>query len=171
MELKYGDITIDAGKLPETSVAALMRRGLAHFLGNEQASKVASKFSDEPDATPETKAKYKAECVEAAIAALHAGTIGANLRGPKATPVETMVRQLALREVSDILRQNKLAVPTGDKTIEFPDGAGGKVQLSRSDLIDRRVAKHGERLTKEAEAELRKRDREAQKAGGLEALV
>lgn len=171
MELKYGEITIESTKLPEASVAALMRRGLAHFLGNEQASKVASKFKDEPYATDEAKSAYKNECVKNAIEALAAGTIGANLRGPKAPPQESLAETLAWNEVKGILVKGKLKVPTGDGTIEFPDGEGGKILLGKKDFIARRMAKHGERLMKEAAAELKRREREVAKAEDVGALL
>lgn len=177
MELKYGDHTINTTKLPATSIDALLRRGISHFLGNEQASKVAAWVESQNTERTKTgvdpvsdveKATYKADCQKKAVEALVAGTVGVHTpRGPKATPLDAIVRQLAEKEVKDILGHNKLKMPKGDEAVSFPDGT----KLTRVELIDRRIAKHGERLVKEAKAELARRDREAQKAGGVEALL
>lgn len=167
MQLEYGTHKLDTAKWPEKSVEALIRRGLAHYLGNEQASKVTAHFDDKPDATDVEKAAFKAECQAKAIEALEKGTIGANVRGPRGSQVETIVRQLAEKEVRDILKHNGLTMPSGDKVVEFANGE----KLTRAQLIERRVAKHGERLNKEAETEMKRREREAAKAGSVDALL
>lgn len=169
MEITYGDhVKFNTDTLPPVALEALLRRGASHYFGNEQASKVASwAESQETPPTDEAKAAKKAEFQAAALKALLEGTVGTIVRGPRGTGVDSVVRQLAEKEVKDILKAQKLAMPTGDKKIKFPDGS----ELGRADLIDRRIAKHGERLHKEAEAELKRRDREAAKAGGLEALL
>jgi hypothetical protein len=169
VQIVYGEHTIETDKLPAKSIEALLRRGVSHFLGNEQASKVSAKFADQENVTDEQKAQAKAEYVAAAIKALHEGTIGNVIRGPKGTSADAIMRELARKEVTDILRQNKLTFPTGDKVVEFGDGT----KLTGKELVDRRIAKHGERLRKEAEAELKARERKAAKEGGnlAEALL
>ena len=163
----YGDHAIDTDKLPPQSVDALIRRGIAHFLGNEQASKVASHFDEKPDATDAEKAAYKAECQKSAIEALLKGTVGANVRGPRGSQLETIVRQLAEKEVRDILKHNGLTMPSGDKVVEFASGE----KLTKAVLINRRVTMHGERLNAEATKEMARREKDAAKAGSVEALL
>lgn len=166
--ITYGDHSVDTEKLPAKSVEALLRRGLAHFLGNEQASKVASHFADaDPAPTDEAKAAFKAECVSKALQALHDGTIGNVVRGPKGTSVEAVMRGLAEKEVRAILKTAGLTMPSGDKVVEFASGE----KLTKADLISRRITKHGDRLRKEAETEMKRAEREAVKAGGVEALL
>lgn len=172
--ITYGDHVIDVANLPTKSIAALLRRGVSHFLGNEQASKVAAKFDDAKVGTGEgeyaTEAALKAakdsaktDYVAAAIKALYDGTIGDSSRGPRGSTIDTVIRGLAEKEVRKILADNKLTMPTGDKVVKFPSGE----ELNRNDLITRRIAKHGDRLRKEAEAEMRKLDKVAKAEGGL----
>ena len=166
MEITYGTHTFDTAKLPEASISALLRRGLAHFLGNEQASKVASHFDGETP-TDEAKAAYKAECVANAVKALHEGTVGSSTRGPRGSTIETVLRALAKAEVITVLKANKLVFPTGEKKIKFGDGT----ELTGADLIDRRIAKHGERLMKEAQAKMKADERAVAKAGSADELL
>lgn len=167
--LTYGDsISVEIAKLPVQSLEALLKRGFSHFIGNEQASKVAAAFAGKPEAeaTDEMKAAKKAEVQTAAIAALLAGTVGVRASGTggtKATPKESIVRANAKKEVTDILKHNKIGFPTGEKKVKMPDGA----ELTGAELIARYVAKHGERLGKEADAELKRRARDAEKVGDL----
>lgn len=173
--IEYGTHQIDPATLPETSIDALLRRGVSHFLGNEQASKltawVEAQAKLDPPVTPsdEAKASRKAELVAEAIAALAAGTIGTRVAGPKVSPIESVMRGIAKQEVTDTLRANKLSFPTGDKVVVFPNGD----KFDGKTLVDRRLAKHGERIRKEAEAEMRRRAKAAEKnaANGLEDLA
>jgi hypothetical protein len=165
----YGDYKVDTTKLPPVSVDALIRRGLSHFLGNEQASKVAAHFDgkSEAESTDAAKAAFKAECQAKAVEALGKGTIGANVRGPRGSQVETIARQLVEKELRDILKHHGLTMPSGDKVVEFASGE----KLTKADLITRRMAKHGERINAEAAKELAKRERDAAKAGDLDTLL
>lgn len=166
--IKYGEHEIDTDKLPAKSVEALFQRGVTHFLGNEQASKVAAKFKDEPNATDADKAAFKAECVANAVKALQEGTIGARAVGPRGSTVDTIMRRLAGAEVKVILGANGIKQPKGDAKVEFSDGT----KLSMAELIDRRLAhaEHGPRIRKEAEAEMKKTTKAAGGAG-LDALL
>ena len=164
--IKYGDYVIDTTKLPEVSVEALLRRGLSHYMGNEQASKVVAHFVDE-EPTAEAKAKFKTECQAKAVVALAAGTIGTRVFGPRVSPVENIMRMLARRKVSDALKKNGLKAPKGDEAIEFANGQ----KLTMAELIERQLAKHGDALRKEADAEVKRRERELAKVGDVSELL
>lgn len=161
MNLTYGTHTIDTATLPEASVNALISRGFSHFMGNETASRVASHFGDEiKTASDEAKATAKAQFQAEALAKLIAGTVGVSSpRGPRGTSLDTVIRNLAEKEIKATLDTLKLKMPSGDKVVEFSDGQ----KLTKGQLIERRLAKHGDRLRKEAEAEMR---RLAKVAGG-----
>lgn len=165
--ISYGSQNVDPNTWPEASLDAMLRRGFAHFMGNEQASKVTAHFADKPDASDDVKAAYKADCQAAAIKALAEGTVGSNMRGPKGTAVETIQRDLAVKEIKAILKQNGLSMPTGDKKVKFGDGT----ELTQKELVERRLAKHGERLMAEAQKEIAAQERKAKQAGGVDALL
>lgn len=164
MNIVYGPHTIDAAALPEQSMKALLQRGITHFLGNEQASKVASwaegfetKNSRKPtDAERDTA---KADYVAGALKALAEGTIGVRSGGPRGSPTDTVIRQLARAEVVGILTTQKVKVPKGEEKVKFGDGT----ELTLAEMVSRRIAKHGDRLTKEAEAKLKADARKAEK--------
>ena len=163
--LTYGDITIDFSALPPSSQFALARRGLAHYLGNEQASKVTSwKDARNADCNPPNDAEiatYKGDLITAALAALAEGKVGANVRGPRGMAAETVMRELAQKEVMGILAQVGLSLPAKkDAVVTFPNGD----TFTRVQLIERRIERHKERLMKAAETELRARERLASKA-------
>jgi hypothetical protein len=157
----YGEYTIDISALPEKSRMALIRRGVAHYLGNEQASKVSGWKAGLVEAgTPPNDAEvaaFKLDCMNAAVKALIEGTIGSSIRGPRGSTADTVARQLAETEIRNILKHNGLTMPSGDKTVKFGDGT----ELTRAQLIDRRLAGHGERLRKEAEAKIKADERKA----------
>lgn len=180
MNVTYGKepgkvFTIDSATLPETSVKALLSRGLSHFLGNEQASKVAAKkeaFKAETgnDAADDEVAAWKEEFQAAAIAALEAGTVGVRApSAPRLDPIESVIRRFAKAEVLAVLKNANLKAPVKDETIEI----GGNA-FTMEDLISRRISKEGERLTKEAkkhmDAEAR-RAKQAAEQGGLEDVL
>lgn len=161
-KITYDGNEIDFDSLPAASQVALVTRGVTHFLGNEQASKVsgwAKKIVEdggEEPADDEKKAK-KAEFVAAALEALRAGTVGSRTSaGPRATPFESALRAIAKEEVVNLLRQNKIKVPTKDSTISFKGE-----DLTMEQLIARRIANpnHAERLKKEAAAKVRESEK------------
>lgn len=149
--IKYGDHIADFNTLPEASLVAMLRRGFAHFMGSEQASKVTSHFDPEnetpvPD-SPEARAEFKAQCQTKAMAALVAGTVGMSTRGPAVDPITTIIRRLAKAEILPILKANGLAWPKkAEDVVSFPNGD----KFTGAQLVDRRIAKEGERLGKEA---------------------
>lgn len=179
-KITYGDFEIDTSTLPEASVNALLRKGLAHFMGNEQASKVTAWKNSEAgkDATEEQIASKKAEFQAAGVAALADGTVGNRVVGVTVSPIEKIMRSLAKSEIVGILKATNMAIPKGEGTVTFNEGSDSEQKLTMEDLIERRLEGHGDRLKKEAEAEVKRRDREAKKlaeaaqaAGGVASLL
>lgn len=161
--IQYGDFTFDFDVLPQASLMAMLRRGVSHFMGNEQASRVTGWFNpdaDEPHAdTPEARATKKAEFQAAAVKALQEGTVGVSTRGPSVDPIVSATRGLARGIVAGILKGQKLAVPTGDKTVTLNGTA-----YTMTQLIDRQIEKKGDSLRKDAEKLVAARAREKAKA-------
>lgn len=152
----YGDFTIDTAELPAKSLEALINRGITHFLGNEQASKVSAwvKGLEEAEGAPKVaddeKAAKKAELVKAAYQALVDGTIGSGHGGgPKLDPLQRAIRDIAEEEVSSMLKGAGQKVPKGKETISVKGQ-----DLTLADLVKRRVenAQHADRILKAAKA-------------------
>ncbi len=169
MQVKYGEFDIDFAKVPHASLVAMLRRGVSHYFGSEQASKVTGKFKPDEDGslaegvidTPENRAQALAEYRAKALENLLAGTVGISTRGPAVDPITTIVRRLAKAKVTEILRQHKIAVPKkAEDTIETPDGN----RFTMAQLVDRRIAKYGEELNKEAKKIADEQARKAKKA-------
>lgn len=179
--ITYGNHSIDPATLPEASVNALLTKGLAHFLGNEQASKITARIVSELKledsvvgdvrkaaitayraANPKHVSDWTAEVVKEALGKLSAGTVGVSTRGPTGTKLDTVVRALAKAEVVSILSAMSPSVkfPKGEEKVAFPDGNA----FTGDELIARRLAKHGERLTKEGEKKMADDARKAAKA-------
>lgn len=168
--IEYAGFTIDTSALPAASVDALIRRGITHFLGNEQASKVTSWVKRQEVApSDEAKTAQHREYITAAIAALNAGTIGVRVAKEggstaKLDPIGSMVRKLAKTTVVALLGKAKLKVPKGDAKV-----ATGSGEFTMAELIDRQIAKGGEALVAEAkkavDAEARRNAKVAETAG------
>ena len=164
--ISYGSHEIDTAAIPSTSLEALLRRGITHYLGNEQAAKVSGKvkaFRDEFKTEPsdEQIAEWKASFQLAAMEKLLAGTLGVS--APRATsvdPVEREMDRLAAAEVRAILKANGLKVPKDDEAIEFANGT----TRTMDEMIANRLAhaEHGPKI--EAEARKNVAAREAKKA-------
>ena len=182
--LNYGDTQVDEAKLPAASVHALLSRGLSHFLGNEQASKVTSRIratlaAGKPDTYEATRDEieafraanesqvngWKSEVHGVAMKALAEGTIGVSTRGPAKDPMQSAMATIARKEVGELLKANNLAIPTGDKTVSF----GGQ-ELTMAILIERRIAKHGDRIKKVVERNMAEAARAAKKLTESESL-
>lgn len=188
-------VSRDTAKLPESSINALLVRGFAHLLGNEQSSKVVARIKSalaegKPDDYEATKEEVKAfraangtlvsqwndEAVKAALVALDEGTLGLHIaRGPSRDPIESAMRKLAREEVTTSLKASDIKVPSGDKTVTFRAGTPQEERLTMDELIDRRISKHGDRIRKEAERKVAEAERKAKrareetaKAGGVE---
>ena len=166
--LKYGEITRDESKLSDIFRNALLSRGFAHYLGNEQASKVVSKIrgvlANGGKASDVTKEQVKAwrddpanasvleafevECENVALAALDNGTIGVHVASGRVSrdPVMAAMNAIARVEITHTLKGAGLKVPKGEETVNLK----GK-DFTFSQLVERRLEQHGERLRKEAE--------------------
>lgn len=181
----YGEHQVDRAKLPEATVHAIFNRGLVHFLGNEQASKVTNALQRETErlvkefeaeakrpATDEEKeqfrdmaegkrAELKASYIEAALKAMNEGTIGVGRsRGPAADPIEVEMERFAKAEVKLALQAHGIKVPKGDEAVQFADGT----KLTMDDLVDRWMTKNGDKAKAHAEKVLRDKAKKAEQA-------
>ena len=183
--ITYGPHVINPDTLPPKSVEALIKRGLTHYLGNEQAAKVSGWITDQiPDSDTMSKEQRKAAIkafresntndvtaktnavVAAAVAALTEGTIGVRaVAGPKADPVEKVMRELAIAKIAENLAKAGLKVPSGSKTVTIGDAA-----YTRDELVSRQFARDEAGYRAKAEAEIRRRAKAVEKAEGLDAL-
>ncbi len=167
--IKYGETTLDFNSLPQASLVAMLRRGVSHFLGSEQSSKVTGMFKLDADGnlkdgvvdTEENRAKALTDFRASAIEALNAGTVGVSVRGPSVDPISAIINRLAKAEVKTILATHKLKWPAkAEDTVTLPDGSS----VTAAQLIARRLDKDGpagvdkktgiahiDRLKKEAE--------------------
>ncbi len=180
--MTYGKHTVDFATVPAQSVTAMLRRGLSHFLGSEQASKVTAYFDPDRkladgetrlDDTPENREKIKADYQAKAIDALLAGTVGMSTRGPAVDPIETEINRIARREVHDILKKSGVKPPKkAEDTVEI-----GGSKYTTDQLIARRLdpsgpagvdkksgVTHIDRITKEAQKVMADKAKAAAKA-------
>jgi hypothetical protein len=173
MQVQYGTHSLDFTSLPPKSLEAMLKRGVTHFLGNEQAAKVTNwkkKFVEEHGAEPgedELQAK-KAEYVIAALAALNEGTVGTASRGPAIDPLDAEMERLAKAEINDIIKKAgaKFSGKGDDRKVTFGDGSS----FTMDELIDRRLNNpdHAARIQKAAEKALKEKAKavEAAKSSG-----
>jgi hypothetical protein len=177
MQITYGNFELDTALFPPATVDALIRRGVSHILGNEASSK-AKAWEESENAsraetagkagqstynpvTDEEKAAKKAEFQAAFVDAMTAGTLGQGAaRGPRVDPVEAAARGIAKREIADVLRGVGLKLPKTDAKVKFTDGQ----EFTLAELIDRRLEKHGERITREAQKHVADLERRSKKA-------
>lgn len=154
---------IDFGALPETSVRALLSRGLTHFLGSEQASKVKAhkdKYLEEHkvELSDDEVSVVKADFVAKAIEALRLGTIGQRAVGITIDPLEKAMEKIAKAQVLDILRANGIKTPKKDEAVKFANGT----EKTLDEMIEGRLAKNGEAIEKEAKKVLADAKRKAE---------
>ena len=158
-----GTMTIGGHAVPLATLAAMVSRGVTHYFGSELASKVIAerkrREADNPMSEAD-EAAYRAETADAFLARAIAGEIGMGHRGPSADPTEAEAEKLAWAEVQVVLKQNDIK----------PEGKGedrtwtiGTDKLSKDDLIERRLAKHGDRLREEARKAIAKRAKDKAK--------
>lgn len=165
--ITYGAFTIDTATLPSASLDAMIRRGISHYFGSEQASKVVAWFNpehDDAESRPDSKEARdtkKAEFQQTAYEVLMAGAVGVSVRGPSVDPLSAVIHRLAKAEVKTILGTFKLKFPVkADDTVELPDGS----KVTGAELIARRLdpakpsgvdkktgVAHIDRIKKEAE--------------------
>lgn len=155
--VEYGDYSIDSSRLPAVAFSALMRRGLAHLLGNEQAAKlvawdaraqeaakaswIAANPSGDASAqdfapTTEARAAEKLRLQASAIAALYDGSIG--VRAPRAEPVDPLdaeVWKLAKVDTTYMLTSLGLKFPRGNDKDGNPNTVTLNGQVFTADEI------------------------------------
>jgi len=199
LSIQYGDIVLDFATLPQSSLTAMLRRGVSHYFGSEQASKVTGQFKVDAEGnkktdlqdTAENRATMLSEYQAKAHDALLAGTVGVSVRGPTLDPIATIVARLAKAEIKTILAKNGVKFPAkAEDTIEMPDGSkvtGAQLVARRLDPtlasgVDAKGAygpvgmTHTDRLTKEAkkiaddQAKKAKKAEDAAKEDGLSGL-
>jgi len=169
VEVTYGDFVIATDKLSDTNLAAIVRRGVAHYLGNEQASKTAptSKWYKDwqeahngtsPD--EDTIAAQKAADQKAAYDRLLNGEIGSGPRAAPVDPVEKILERLVLAEIKTKLAAIGLKPPKGDAVITFKDGSTRTIDQMRENVL----ARDGDRLRKMAAKQVADAKRESDRA-------
>lgn len=175
MNVTYGTNAFDFTKLPESTLTGMLKRGVTHFLGNEQAAKVTNwskKVLKETGALPsdDELAAKKAEYVAAAIQAMEAGEVGQGSRGPATDPLEAKMESIAKDEIRGIVAKNggKWTGKGEERGVTFKDGS----RMTMDEMVERRLAnpEHGPRIQKEADKALKAAAKEADKAkaaGGL----
>ena len=185
MTIAYGEITIDVATMPTKSLLAMVKRGVAHYLGNEQAAKVTSwkesfQTENKREATDDEIAAKKAEFTASALEALNKGEVGHSTRGPRGTALETVMRAIALERATTLLGNAKLKMPSKDEKVTFPNGQA----FTRQELIDRQIAFEksskpvamfgGKTVREAAEAKMKEIERAKARAaadpGGIEGL-
>ena len=172
LKITYGTHEFDFAALPVQSLTAMVKRGLTHYLGSEQASKVTrdkAQYQDDNAGAEMSEADInaaKAEYVASAIAALQAGTVGTSTRGPSLDPVEAEVARIAKAEINTVLKANGATfkkVGEGDTAKRVVTFANGDA-FTMAELVERRLAAHGERIRKEAEKAVKKASEQAAKS-------
>ena len=179
----YGTIEVDTSAFAPASIEALVRRGVAHYLGNEQASKVvawaktkateglAAYLQTDPDNSAgktvedfepslEDKQSKKEELQQAALGHLVAGTIGISApRTPSVDPLEAAMERLAKAQVTTVLKANGIKPPKDGESVTFGDGT----KKTMDDMIATRLAHatHGPAIRAEAEKVLKAKAKEA----------
>ena len=160
----YGKYEIDFTAIPQTSLATLVRSGLAHKLGNEVSSKVgAAAKRAEAEGTEFNRAETEEAFRQAMLDAILAGTLGVSTRTPAGPKADTVLNKIVVAHIASILKAHKMKVPSGDKTVEI----GGRA-YTRADLLATQMAKHGERFKAEAEKEHKRLAKEAARAGEVQ---
>lgn len=139
---------IELSMLPESSLAVLVQRTVNHIMGNEVAAKVKA-WRDEASPVPNDAeiAAYTHDARMAQWARIVEGKLGIRTSaGPRLDTFESLIRALAVEKLKINFKKLKVAMPTGDKTVDVQ----GR-QLTRDQLIDEYVAKHRETLEEKAE--------------------
>src|SRR5258706_6466523 len=164
MQIQYGSHALDTAKFHPTAIEAMVRRGVSHYLGNEMASKVVAWEEAQVKAGTPPSAEAKLAQKEAfqleAIEALANGTVGQSNRGPRVDPLVGPMQAIAKREVIDTLKANNIKPPKGEDVVTFGDGA----TRTMGQMIEKRLASHGQRIEAEAKKVLADQARKAEKA-------
>ena len=162
-ELKWGDYTIATADIPPANLSVLAQYGFSHFMGNQQASKLAGwlKTEDGATASEDDKAAKAKEFRDAAFARITEGELGVRAStggaGASRNPFEALCKRIAVERLTAKLKKLGHKLPTGDKVLSI----GGK-DMSRDDLIAAEM-RHGQSAI---EAEAHRRQAEAATAEG-----
>lgn len=116
--LKYDTFEVDTNELPEASINALLQRGLTHYLGNEQASKVTSWKKSHEDADESAIEAQASEYRTAAYDALLNGTIGTRAGGPKLKGIDRLIHLVAVEQITAFAAKQKAKMPSGKGSAE-----------------------------------------------------
>lgn len=170
MTVSYGKApgtvySFDLGALPTASLIALASSGLAHKMGNEVASQVSTEKAKRKEAGSAelTEAEIDtmlAELREEMAGKILAGTIGTSTRGPRGTALDTIVRQKAKAEMVAVLAKHGITFPEGKYPKTHAQAGEARVivmdgkAVTGSELVDRYLTKHSERLTALAKREM-----------------
>jgi len=188
LSVKYDEIIIALSDLPPASLVALAQRGFTHVLSNEVSSivvggirkaiaearqgKAGDVTTDEVKAFREANAEIvdtlTANAEKAKLDEITSGKLGQGRTSSggtrSANPLTKEMRKIALAEVIDVLTAHGLKLPRGEERLAMADGQ----MLSREDLIERRLAKQGERIQAEAEKVMRAAEKKRAAVAGAE---
>ena len=188
-------IVVRIGDLPQSSLLALLKRGVSHYFGNEIAAKISEyrkgtrvkgpdgklvlgddgKPTYENAPTDEAVDAFQETTYAAFRDAMYGGTMGEGrgFAAPKPPPVERHMAAFAKADVQAILTANKLAF-TKDAEGKRVVTIGG-VPTTMETLVQRQIAKrpdHYRTLGEREVARLAKIAKDsAAKAGGLDDLM
>lgn len=156
---------IDLTALPGKSISALLSRGLTHYFGSEQASRVKAwkdKVLEETKVEPveDEIVAFQKERFGIALSNLLEGTIGQRAIGITIDPLEKVKAQIARQDVIDILKANSIKVPKGDEAVEFAD----KTTKTMADMVKTRLERDGDAIEKRAKAVIKEREKAKAKA-------
>jgi hypothetical protein len=142
-----------AGVVNKANILAMVRKGITHYHGNEQAAKLTAwkKTEEGQAATEEEIAKKYAEFQNAAFERFMTGEVGLRLGagGTRKTAFESICRSIAVEMISAALKRQKLSMPKGDKTIQM----SGK-DFTREALIERALVTWKDKIEQEAKHRL-----------------
>lgn len=153
--------TLDLTALPGKSISALLSRGLTHYFGSEQASRVKTwkdKVLEDTkvEATEDEIVAFQGQRFQIALDNLMAGTIGQRAVGITIDPLEKVKEQIARQQVADILRTNGIKVPKKDEAVKFADGTEKTMEA----MIATRLANNNDAIEKQAKKQLADRAKE-----------
>jgi len=168
--ITYGEYSFNTTDLPPVSIQYLLEHYTAHYLGNVQASKVTKWKESNATATEAEIAAQLHQFRVDAIQALKDGTVGTRAssgpRGPKLSPLDTLIRDIAAQGVIATLVQHKLMDEKVAGKLKLKDtitiGTGDGAQvLTFSDMIARRIVnpKYAGEIRAEAQRKLREQER------------
>jgi hypothetical protein len=143
--LTYGKFTIDTADVTESGIAYLLQYGFAKSLQDSVAG-VKAAMADETDESGE--AKYNDAEIAVALhdkqqsrfEAIVAGTVGTRATGPRATPVETMMRNVAKEAIRVACVAQGRKLPKGEAMVALVDKYLSKHMAATRAEAERRIA-------------------------------